>query len=50
MGVDGFALAVVEEYLWGHSVGGAAFLAEDGELGADGFGKAEVRDLDRVVF
>ena len=49
MGVDGFAIPVVEEYLRSHGVRGAAFLAQDGQLGADGFGKPEVRDFNGVV-
>ena len=49
VGVDGFSLAVVKEYFRGHGVGSAAFFAEDGQLRANGFGKAEIRYLDSAV-
>lgn len=32
VGVNGFALAIMKENLWGHGVWSTAFFAEDGEL------------------
>ncbi len=49
MGVNGFSLTVVKKYLRGHGVRSAAFFAEDGQLRADGFGKAEIRYLNSAV-